>query len=589
MRSLGIVIRAVVVIIAIAFASSCVNKEAKRIMDTADAVMWTKPDSALAALESIDTLSLKTEVQRARYSLLYTMALSRNWIDTTDLRVIQPAAKYYERHGSKDDKMRMYYYLGTVHFNAGNLESAIENYVRAKEYSSDSDNMMFKGLISSAISDVYARNHNFYESITFSKAACDYFAQAGDSFRLWNTTACLANYYLNIEDWHEADSLNSIFFSQPIRDTSIYSRQLFNVAWGNYLRPDSNPCSSIDLFVKAISEYDGRPSFRDYCVYASASEAIGDHKTADDIIRQLEMAGMDSTVLSIWKYRIFKHRGDYKAALSFFEQSVRESDNEIRKTVSQSVALAQSDYYENKSLLLDRERHDQSLLKWILSLVCLLSLTLSVMVYLNRKMVWKRQVEEMSSINDEISQRLSESLMYNEANQRSVESLTLANEQAEKRIQVLSEKLTAVGREQMMVSLRSKYVQIHKRQYGQLNDLCHQYFDPGQSSRWAKDKIYAEVKRILSILEAPNQKALESMLDENLDGIMARFRAAMPDVNEKDIRLFSLLILGFDTKTISRIAGYSVNSIYTKRYNLKEKIMVSDSEDKELFLELISS
>ena len=66
MRSLGIVIRVVVVIIAIAFASSCVNKEAKRIMDTADAVMWTKPDSALAVWESIDTLSLKTEVQRAR-------------------------------------------------------------------------------------------------------------------------------------------------------------------------------------------------------------------------------------------------------------------------------------------------------------------------------------------------------------------------------------------------------------------------------------------------------------------------------------------------------------------------------------------
>ena len=512
MRSLRIAIQIAVVIIATAFASSCVSKEARRIMDTADAVMWTRPDSALAALKSIDTLDIKCKSQHARY---------------------------YERHGSKDDKMRMYYYLSTVHFHAGDLESAIENYVRAKEYSSDSDNMTFRGLVSSAISDVYARNHNYYESIAFSKAACDYFAQANDSIRLWNTTACLANYYLNLEDWHEADSLNSIFFSQPIRDTSIYSRQLFNVAWGNYLRPDSNPQSAIDL-LKAISEYGGKPSFRDYCVYAGASEAIGDHKTADNIIRQLETVGMDSTVLAIWKYRILKHRGNYKAALSFFERSVKESDNEIRKTVSQSVALAQSDYYENKSLLLDRERQDQSLLKWILSLVFLLSLALSVMVYLNRKMVWKRQVEEMSSINDEISRRLSESLMYNEENQRSVESLTLANEQAEKRIQVLSEKLTAVGREQMMVSLRSKYVELHKRQYGQLNDLCHQYFDPGQSSRWAKDKIYAEVKRILSILEEPNQKALESMLDENLDGIMARFRAAVPDVSEKEIRLFSL-------------------------------------------------
>lgn len=89
---------------------------------------------------------------------MYTMALNRNWIDTADLRVIQPAARYYERHGSKDDKMKMYYYLGTVYHSADDLDSAIESYIRAKEYSTGSDNYMFRGLISSAISDVYAQN-----------------------------------------------------------------------------------------------------------------------------------------------------------------------------------------------------------------------------------------------------------------------------------------------------------------------------------------------------------------------------------------------------------------------------------------------
>ena len=147
MRSLEIAIRTVAVVAIIVFVSSCVSKEAKRIMDTADAVMWTRPDSALAALESIDTLNLRTKAQRARYSLMYTMALNRNRIDTADLRVIQPAARYYERHGSKDDKMKMYYYLGAVYHSADDLDSAIESYIRAKEYSTGSDNYMHRTII----------------------------------------------------------------------------------------------------------------------------------------------------------------------------------------------------------------------------------------------------------------------------------------------------------------------------------------------------------------------------------------------------------------------------------------------------------
>ena len=128
-------------------------------MDAADAVMWTQPDSALAALESIDTLSLKTRARRARYSLLYTMALDRNGVDTADLRIIQPAVQYYERYGSNDDKMKMYYYLGTVQYFAGDLESSIKSFIQAKGHSLGSDNQTFIGLITSAISDVYAQNN----------------------------------------------------------------------------------------------------------------------------------------------------------------------------------------------------------------------------------------------------------------------------------------------------------------------------------------------------------------------------------------------------------------------------------------------
>lgn len=589
MRSLEIVIRTIAVVAIIVFVSSCASKEAKRIMDTADAVMWTRPDSALAALESIDTLGLKVKAQRARYSLLYTMALARNHRDIPDLRIIKPAASYYERHGSNDDRMKMYFYLGTAQYDTGDPESAIASYLRAKEYSFHSDNLVFKGIISSSISDVYLWNNNNSESILYCKEACDYFAQAKDSFRLWNTTGLLANRYSNIRDWAKADSLYSIFFSQPIRDTSIYARQLLNLAWNNIFKPGSDPHESIDLFRKATGEFGGTPSLNDYCVYAYASEIKGDHDAANDIIRQLENVDSSSTILKIWKYRISKHRADYKTALTYLEQSLNDQNSEVLETVGQSVALAQSDYYESKSLLLDKDRRLQRQMKWMVVLFAVMMVASGLGLYSKRRKGWLIQMEEMSSINDEVSQRLNESLLCEAEHLRSIHSLRSANELAEKNIQSLSEKLSsAVEKEQVLMGLRSKYVQANKRQYAQLNVLCRQYLESSNSSKGGKDKIYTEVKKILAILDEPNQKELESMLDDNLDGIMTKLRAAIPDATEKDFRFISFLILGFDTKTIARMMDYNVNTVYTKRYNIKEKIARLDDENKTLFSELIS-
>ena len=151
------------------------------------------------------------------------------------------------------------------------------------------------------------------------------------------------------------------------------------------------------------------------------------------------------------------------------------------------------------------------------------------------------------------------------------------------------EKLSsAAEKEQVLMGLRAKYVQANKRRYAQLNVLCRQYLESPNASRNGKDKIYAEVKKILAILDEPNQKELESMLDDNLDGIMTKLRAAIQDATEKDFRFISFLILGFDTKTIARMMDYNVNTVYTKRYNIKEKIARLNDENKALFSELIS-
>ena len=65
-----------------------------------------KVDSCLAVLRSIDTAALTRPADKARWALLYAMALDKNYIDTTDLSVLQPAIDRYTRwtHLNRLDK-----------------------------------------------------------------------------------------------------------------------------------------------------------------------------------------------------------------------------------------------------------------------------------------------------------------------------------------------------------------------------------------------------------------------------------------------------------------------------------------------------
>ena len=189
------------------------------------------------------------------------------------------------------------------------------------------------------------------------------------------------------------------------------------------------------------------------------------------------------------------YRGDrkkYKTALTYLEQSLNDQNSEVLETVGQSVALAQSGYYEGKSLLLDKDRRLQRQMKWLIFLIALMVVASGLGIYSRRKKMWRRQVEEISFINDEVNQRLNESLLCEAEHLRSIDSLKSANELAERNIRTLSEKLSdAAEKEQMLMVLRAKYVQANKRQYTHMNALCRRYLESSKTSRSGKDKIYA--------------------------------------------------------------------------------------------------
>ena len=109
--------------------SSCSGRYGRDMMENAEQVMESAPDSALAILSAIDKDKLSGKSAKARYALLMSMALDKNYIDTTDFSVIQPALDFYPKHGTPDEKLKTYYYQGRIFQNKEDGDNALRAFM----------------------------------------------------------------------------------------------------------------------------------------------------------------------------------------------------------------------------------------------------------------------------------------------------------------------------------------------------------------------------------------------------------------------------------------------------------------------------
>ncbi|MCC8112989.1 MAG: hypothetical protein LIP03_03160 [Bacteroidales bacterium] len=136
-------IESLILLLAATFALCCCSStnEADVALAHVNTIIEEHPDSALAIINGIDTLQLTNAERRARYALLKSMVLDKNYIDLTTMDVLQPAIDYYidRGKGTPTDRMRTYYYQGTIHWNAQNTDSAMRCYLDGLELASASD------------------------------------------------------------------------------------------------------------------------------------------------------------------------------------------------------------------------------------------------------------------------------------------------------------------------------------------------------------------------------------------------------------------------------------------------------------------
>jgi tetratricopeptide (TPR) repeat protein len=337
-----------VAIIAFGFIFSSCNQERNVKSSLADIETYIDehPDSALKEINAIDTNAVRGRSVKAKYALLKSIALDKNYIDTTDTRIIAPAVEYYRHYGSKDDRLKSYYYLGRIQYNGGHYQKAIVTFTTALPIA-EMLNDVNSGLLYGAISDTYAMSYNRIESLQYAKKARQLFENVGDSTRVKLAMYMEANANMNLRCWKVADSLYSVLISDDKLPIAIKSR-----VYGNYglLKLYSIPRDSSkaeDFFAKSIELSGGTlEDVNHWGAYAYSLAAIGREADSDSVFAALKSLGVSgSDSYKYWMcYRTCLESNNERILFSIDGTlSSRDSISEVM--LSQSTAKSQRDYY----------------------------------------------------------------------------------------------------------------------------------------------------------------------------------------------------------------------------------------------------
>ena len=111
----------------------------------------------------------------AKYALLLSQALDKNYIDQQSDSIIAPAVNYYKYHGTDDERFKTLYYAGRVYQNAGDIEAAMEKFVEAERYISSQIDKSVVARLYKAKMVAYRDVFNHQSALEQAKTAAEYY------------------------------------------------------------------------------------------------------------------------------------------------------------------------------------------------------------------------------------------------------------------------------------------------------------------------------------------------------------------------------------------------------------------------------
>ena len=542
--------------------SGCGNQQMAAVLDGVEACMQSRPDSALAVLRTMDTSSLDSRRLQARYALLHAMALDKNWIDTTDVGVVMPAVRYYDRRRPVANRAKPYYYLGRIQYNGGHYDEAVISFTRAKEYARKMDDDRFKALNSIALANTYNSTSAYEEALLALKDAELFGERCQDSMLLYTILFDKAQYLINLKHFQEADDLFKDLVQEGNPFVKRFPGVLSSYAMFLVTPPNQEFCEARSLFEKAIQMTGSLESAQYWGMYAYCLANTGDIIKAENILSRLEKGKKTQHLSTSYIQSLVSAvNEDYKSAYFYLQKTHDFLNQEAQERLRQSAVKAQRDYYLLQKESLQRENN---LRKWIMMLLILFvgAATISILSLVRR---FREKVQQQNRALMETAQ--------------DIMALRRANEI------LSSDKEKAFARQ---VSLRQEYFLLNQESYKELSDLCNTYYkNDGQTSE--SSAVCGEVRGLMKRLGigADRYSILEQRVNETFDHVMDHFRKEHPNHREQFFQATCYLFAGFKIRTIALLLHLGEQDIYRLKWRLKKEVEKAETPHQKDFLTLL--
>lgn len=522
---------------------SCSDSKEQEVFNHVEAVIEAHPDSALTILLGVDKASLGSDKERARYALLMSMALDKNYIDTTSFDVIQPAIDYYldRDKGTPDDKLRTYYYQGRIFQNQGDRDNALNSFVKGLDMSSESNDSLTVARTFVASGGIYDEFYDFDSYTTnYLKAAVIY----KDLSLKWNEFDCLLNALdgaILLGNKPKGDSIMALCNGFGDLDNEQ------ELAFAGYKL-------SYTIKFGNIQEINNLTEHQKHNLNIDSNGllnlALAYHKVGNDVMAKCLLDDIgNKDGYSILKYQailvpVLENMGDYKGALNVYKEFSHSIDSINTFKFDQKAQAIE----EKHRLELKAQQNAQQKDRIIWGYVGL-AMLLCIVILVYALYVKRLKVEHTNDLL---------------------------------KIQNLQNNLFERDRRQEEVS--GKIDSLFSTRFKLLDGLASSYFECKETGQEQK-RIYAEVKNsIVDFSSDATTQELNDVVNGYKSGLMDNFKADYPKLSASQYRLALYLFCGFSLSSISIFIDSDLHNIYVYKSRLKSIIAKGESPRKEEYL-----
>lgn len=122
----------IVILAAACLMMGCTDGRYNAVLSQIDTLMEAHPDSALLRLDSLRSQKESwPKSLRMRYDLLEAKAQNKAFVDFTSDSIAKEFTKYYDSHGTANERMTAHYLLGCVYRDLGEAPHAVDCYLDA--------------------------------------------------------------------------------------------------------------------------------------------------------------------------------------------------------------------------------------------------------------------------------------------------------------------------------------------------------------------------------------------------------------------------------------------------------------------------